>query len=660
MYPHYFLLPTILVTLLQSQVARSDTLDRYEQSRLASLQPRQNCEQFTPQVGITVTARDASGHAKTGRIRVLAGAAKELALIAPFNDWGAKRTAADQLHKVGNSDYFEGYIRHLEHGMPYRLLLDGRSVLDPAAAMFSPVPGFLNSVFWDFDHPDAYHVVTTPAPTVGKALVIAEAEVYSLVQKWDYNGRRGPESSADTYRFIAESGVIDELVRAGYNAVELLPVSESVDGDNWAFHYQPYGLYATTSIYGNPDDFARMIDAFNQAGVAVILDSVLGHYPADGNIGVRRLAPIGLSQWHKQDGQSLFGAVPTSWGTRRWDFANPAVRTFLTDSAISMLCRFPFSGYRFDNVDGIHDYEGPGGGGLEFLHQLTGAIRTYRPQSLLIGESFTRDASIVGRIDQGGVGMGFVNHIALFDFFKENLQRPTETLDLAWLGSALHQPWSIDEGPRVAYLTNHDEAANRRGGATGAYVASLIAGRPYAQAHKTIAFASLALFSGAAYLDMPQLRLLQQGTFSSNSAIDWPMLVSAHPVYDFMAAASFLVNHDPAFAFATLNNNMINHLDQGDGKHLISFVRGTGGHQVVVLLNLGHQTLPNYRFGIRQSGSYRVIIDSDALRFGGSGLLTQRLGGTTLQTVNAEYFGSPASLSLPYVAPYQMVVLAKD
>ena len=107
----------------------------------------------------------------------------------------------------------------------------------------------------------------------------------------------------------------------GFTHVEFLPVSEHPFDGSWG--YQPTGLFAPTSRFGTPADFAALVDACHRAGLAVILDWVPGHFPDD---------PHGLSRF---DGTALYEhANPMQgrhldWNTLVYNYGRTEVANFL-------------------------------------------------------------------------------------------------------------------------------------------------------------------------------------------------------------------------------------------------------------------------------------------------------------------------------------------
>ena len=401
-----------------------------------------------------------------------------------------------------------------------------------------------------------------------------------------------------------------------------------------------------------------MVDTLNGAGIAVVLDIVPGHFTQKGNSGVRDLAPIGIHNQKKGDGQGLYGQNLSEWGTLRYDYQNPYVRKFLVDGIINFIKYYGISGIRTDNYGGISWLPG----GPEFIKELNQAVKDYAPDVYNNAEDFGGNNAVTRRLDWDGQGASTHNSGDFFGFIFQNAQRRTEEIDMNMLRGILRNPWGWKESAALNYITNHDEAANGRGSASGAYFASLVNGGGWNYVEgKTRAFGSLGMLSGSFYIDMPHLRILQEGTFYTNPGVQWDNLKfdSQRRSELYFAELTRIYTSEPAFAFHNTHPDFENSTDYDNKILTIKRVDFQTGKVFYILINLGDRSIDNYQFGVNEDGKYRLIFSGDDVKYGGSSTLGRATQGE-IWTNNQGLQGKNHSLSLAHVAPYDVIILERE
>ena len=200
----------------------------------------------------------------------------------------------------------------------------------------------------------------------------------------------------------------------GFTHVEFLPVTEHPFDGSWG--YQPTGLFAPTSRFGTPEDFAALVDACHRAGLGVLLDWVPGHFPDD---------PHGLGHF---DGTALYEhANPLQgrhldWGTLIYNYGRTEVANFLLANALFWLDRYGIDGLRVDAVASMLylDYSRPEGGwipnkyggrenldAIAFLRRFNTEVFPRYPHATTAAEESTAWPMVSRPVDWGGLGFGY-------------------------------------------------------------------------------------------------------------------------------------------------------------------------------------------------------------------------------------------------------------
>jgi 1,4-alpha-glucan branching enzyme len=200
----------------------------------------------------------------------------------------------------------------------------------------------------------------------------------------------------------------------GFTHVEFLPVMEHPFDGSWG--YQPTGLFAPTSRFGSPAEFAALIAALHEAGIGVLLDWVPGHFPDD---------PHGLAQF---DGTAIYEhANPMQgrhldWDTLIYNYGRTEVANFLLANAIFWLDRYQVDGLRVDAVASMLylDYSRPEGGwipnrfggrenidAISFIRRTNTEVFREFPDATTAAEESTAWPMVSRPVDWGGLGFGY-------------------------------------------------------------------------------------------------------------------------------------------------------------------------------------------------------------------------------------------------------------
>jgi len=261
-----------------------------------------------------------------------------------FNEWN-KETHPLKV-RLDHSGIWEGFIPGLKAGEAYKYHIHGFQGIkldkgDPYAHFWEKRP-FTASITWqtDYDWKDADWMKHRKKHNS----LSAPYSVYEIhLASW-MRPDKNDEESYNSYFQIAER-LVPYVKEMGFTHVELMPVMEHPFDGSWG--YQGTGFFAPTSRFGNPQDFAYLIDQFHQAGIGVILDWVPSHFPYDAH---------GLFMFdgtHTYEYADMRKGYHPDWNSYIFNYKRGEVKSFLISSARFWFEQFHIDGIRVDAVSSM-------------------------------------------------------------------------------------------------------------------------------------------------------------------------------------------------------------------------------------------------------------------------------------------------------------------
>ena len=552
--------------------------------------------------------------------------AAKVHVVGDFNEWEERE--AYEMTRVGEIGIYEIFVEGIGVGELYKFLIttsDGRKLYkaDPYGNQAEFRPGTASRVtdISRLKWADARWLKARGKQNVDE-IPMAIYEVHP--GSW----RKHPVTEEDPdgfYNYREFAHELTEYVKdMGYTHVELMGIAEHPFDGSWG--YQVIGYYAPTARYGTPEDFQYMVNYFHKNGIGVILDWVPAHFPKDA---------AGLADF---DGQALYeyadprkGEHP-DWGTKVFDYAKNEVKNFLIANALYWVEQFHIDGLRVDAVASMLylDYGRSAGNwvpniygenknleAIEFFKHLNTVVTGRNHGTMIIAEESTAWPQVTGRPEDGGLGftmkwnMGwmhdFLDYMKLDPYFRSyNHNKMTFSMTYAF-------------SEKYVLVLSHDEVVHMKGSMInkmpGEYddkFANLKAGYSFMMGHP----GKKLLFMGQ---DFAQFR-----EWSEARELDWYLLAEEKHVQmkEYVKELLHLYQGSPALYETDDNWEGFEWVNADDSERSIfSFIRHSkdGKNNLLFVVNFTPVERPEYSVGVPQSGSYKLVLNSDEARFGGSG-----------------------------------------
>ena len=555
--------------------------------------------------------------------------AQEISVIGDFNGWDID---TNKMNPIGDSGIFELFIPGALIGQRYKYAIKtlNDEILhksDPYANYSERRPGNASVVtdISNFNWSDNQWLKKRQKLDLKKKpMSIYEVHIGS----WKKHRNRD-EDGFYNYKEFAHS-LTEYILDMGYTHVELMGIAEYPFDGSWG--YQVTGYYAPTSRYGTPEDFMYLINYLHKNNIGVILDWVPAHFPKDEH---------GLAEF---DGTCLYEysdkrkGEHADWGTKVFDYEKPEVKNFLIANALFWIENFHIDGLRVDAVSSMLylDYGRCGGewipnkyGGNQnleaiefFKHLNTIAIRR-NPGIMMIAEESTAWPRVTDAAENDGLNftfkwnMGwmhdFLEYMKLDPYFrKDNHNKMTFSM-------------SYNHSEEYILVLSHDEVVhlkcsmiNKMPGKLEEKFKNLKVGYAFMFAHP----GKKLLFMGQ---DFAQLR-----EWSEERELDWYLLADENhrhinnfvkallKIYKKYSCMYELDRNPDGFKWINANDNY---------RSIFSFVRYSEGMQnsLLFVLNFTPVERPDYKVGVPEENTYRLILNSDDIEFGGTGEKRRRV-----------------------------------
>ena len=559
--------------------------------------------------------RDETGNLIGTAFSVWAPNAQSVSLIGDHNFWDRR---SNPMIPLGISGTWEIFIPDVGAGLKYKFAIQDKSGR------------------W-IDHADPLARRTEVPPNT--ASIVDESDYQWRDANWmekrsNFKPWRAPISIYEvhlgswkpglSYRELAEE-LVTYVNEQGFTHIEFMPVCEHPYSPSWG--YQVTSYFAPTSRFGSPDEFRYLIDQLHENGIGVILDWVPAHFPKD----EWALARFDGTALYEHEDPRL-GEHP-DWGTLIFNYGRNEVRNFLVASALYWLEEFHIDGLRVDAVASMLylDYSRKDGewvpnenGGREnlaavrFLQETTATAYRRYPGIMMIAEESTAWNGVTKPTSENGLGFGF----------KWNMGWMHDTLEYL-KHDPVHRVYHHNEitfsilyawSENFLLPLSHDEVVHGKGALVNKFpgdrwqkLATLRALYGYMWSHP----GKKLLFMGGEFA--------QNDEWQESKSLDWHLVQYPEhsQIQNLVKDLNNCYRENAPLWERDTSPSGFRWLIEDDGSgNIIAFARfDDAGEELISVTNFSPVTQEQFHLPLTSAGNWYEILNTDATRFGGSGVV---------------------------------------
>ncbi len=563
--------------------------------------------------------------------------ATSIFLIGDMTGWQTRRDFA--LEKISYDGVWEIHLNanKLAHGDLYRLRIHwpgGEGDRIPAYArrvVQDPKTLIFNAQVWLPQ--ETYHWKKPDFKRLKEPPFIYEAHV----------GMAQEEEKIGSFQEFTLK-VLPRIIKAGYNTIQLMAIQEHPYYGS--FGYQVSSFFAPSSRFGTPEDLKILIDTAHAEGLTVFMDLIHSHSVSNEVEGLSRFDGTLFQYFH--DGPR---GIHKAWGSRCFDYSKHRILHFLLSNCRYWLDEFKFDGFRFDGVTSMlylqhglarvftsyNDYfdSSVDENALTYLALANRVIHGIRPDAITISEDVSGMPGLAVPQSKGGFGFDYRFAMGVPDYWIRLIK---DFKDEDWpIGHLWFELTNRRKDEKtISYAESHDQALV--GDQT--IIFRLIGEDMYNQmgvdddnskVNRGIALLNMIRLITLVTADNGYLNFMGN-EFGHPDWIDFPregnnwsykharrqwyLADDVHLKYNLLAH----FDHDMialARAHRLLNSPNPQLLREDSTNKVIIFTRAN----LIFIFNFNpHRSFTDYQFEAHP-GKYQMILDCDALEYGGHGRL---------------------------------------
>ena len=458
-------------------------------------------------------------------------------------------------------------------------------------------------------------------------------------------GMAQEEEKVGTYREFREK-VLPRVAADGYNCIQIMAIQEHPYYGSFGYHVSNF--FAPSSRFGTPEELKELIDAAHGMGIAVIMDLVHSHAVKNENEGLGLLDGDPAQYFYGDDKR-----VHSAWDSLCFDYGKNEVVHFLLSNCKYWLEEFKFDGFRFDGVTSMIYYShglgeafcsyadyynaGQNGDAICYLTLANRLIHQLNPKAITIAEEVSGMPGLAAPIEDGGYGFDYRMAMNIPDFWIKIIK---ERKDEDWKPSEIF--WELTNRRKdektISYAESHDQALVgdktiifrlidsdmywhfNRGDET--YMVS----RGIAL-HKMIRLMTISTINGGylnfmgnefghpEWIDFPR-----EGNGWSHKYARRQWSLVDNPNYNYALLGEF----DKAMVelvgdVRNFQSRPVQEIWHNDGDQVLAFSR----KDLIFVFNFSHnRSFTDYGLLVPE-GSYNIVLNTDAVRFGGNALVDE-------------------------------------